>query len=242
VTTTAEDRETPNRGCSGPAGLDVMSLPILVGHGPAKVRKSTRTRWRVASLLAVHVLIAAHITHFVLRGRTLSPVEPSESMYTLENGFINAGVIFTGLALLGTLVFGRFFCGWGCHILALQDLCAALLRRAGIRPRPVRSRLLVFVPAVLAAYMFLWRPLLGAWLAGPAARAPRFTNHLMTTQFWATFPGPLIAVLTFLVCGFATVYFLGSKGFCTYGCPYGALFGVVDRLATGRILVSDACE
>src|SRR5262249_14261986 len=32
------------------------------------------------------------------------------------------------------------------------------------------------------------------------------------------------------------------KGFCTYGCPYGALFGVADRLAPGRILVSDACE
>ena len=63
----------------------------------------------------------------------------------------------------------------------------------------------------------------------------------MTTQFWATFPGPLIAVLTFLVCGFAAVYFLGSKGFCTYGCPYGALFGLVSRLSPGRIVVSEAC-
>jgi polyferredoxin/Tfp pilus assembly protein PilF len=208
--------------------------------GHARVRKSTRTRWRAAVLITVHLLIAAHITHYLIAGRTLSPVEPSESMDTLENRFLNAGAIFFAMALLATLVFGRFFCGWGCHILALQDLCAALLKRAGIRPRPFRSRLLVFAPAVVAGYMFLWRPL-RAWLGGPRTPGPGFTNHLMTTQFWSTFPGPLIAIVTFLVCGFAVVYFLGAKGFCTYGCPYGALFGAADRLAPLRIVVSDAC-
>jgi ferredoxin/Flp pilus assembly protein TadD len=196
------------------------------------------TRWRAAVLIAVHVLVAAHITHYVIAGRTLSPIEPSETMDTLENGYLNAGAIFFAVALLATLVFGRFFCGWGCHIVALQDLCAALLKRVGIRPKPFRSRLLVFAPAVVAAYMFLWRPW-RAWLAEP--RAPGFSNHLMTTQFWATFPGPIVAIVTFGVCGFAAVYFLGAKGFCTYGCPYGALFGVADRLAPGRIVVSDAC-
>jgi tetratricopeptide (TPR) repeat protein/NAD-dependent dihydropyrimidine dehydrogenase PreA subunit len=193
-------------------------------------------------LIGVHLLIAAHVTHSLLAGRTVSPVEPSEAMYTLENRVLNAGVIFLAVALVGTLVFGRFFCGWGCHIVALQDLCAALLRRAGIRPRPFRSRLLVFMPGLVAGYMFVWRPLRAAWLTGESARGPGFTNHVMTSQFWATFPGPVIAALTFLVCGFAAVYFLGAKGFCTYGCPYGALFGAVDRLAPGRIVVSDACE
>jgi NAD-dependent dihydropyrimidine dehydrogenase PreA subunit len=42
--------------------------------------------------------------------------------------------------------------------------------------------------------------------------------------------------------GFLLVYLLGAKGFCTYGCPYGGLFGVVDRLAAGKIRVTDACE
>ena len=44
------------------------------------------------------------------------------------------------------------------------------------------------------------------------------------------------------VCGFACVYFLGAKGFCTYGCPYGGFFFPADRLAVGRIRVTDACE
>src|SRR5262249_31767041 len=145
----------PNTTAGGCTARAAPALPVLPVLPVSTVRPSTRTRWRAAVLIAVPILLAAHIAHYVARGRTLWPVEPSESMYTLENGVLNAGVIFFAVALLGTLVFGRFFCGWGCHILALQDLCAALLRRAGIRPRPLRSRVLVFVPGVTAAYMFL---------------------------------------------------------------------------------------
>ena len=225
-------------------GVDAAhpALPVAGRGSLAAVRKSRHARWRAVVLVSVHLLILGHLTHFLLRGRTLSPVEPSESMYTIELGRINAGFIFFALALLSTLVFGRFFCGWGCHIIALQDLCAYLMKRIGIRPRPLRSRLLAWAPLVLALYMF----------ALPTARRllwptshepfPGFSNHLMTTGFWDTFPGPLYAGLTFLACGFAVVYLLGAKGFCTYGCPYGALFGIADRFAAGRILVTDACD
>ena len=58
------------------------------------VRKSTRGKWRAAVLLAVHAVIALHVTHYLLTRKTLSPVEPSESMYTLELGYVNAGFIF----------------------------------------------------------------------------------------------------------------------------------------------------
>ena len=153
---------------------------------------------------------------------------------------MNAGFIFFGLALLLTLVFGRFFCGWGCHIVALQDLCGWIMKRLGVRPRPFRSRLLAFAPMVVAFYMFAW-PTLSRWLWGTAP-FPGFSNHLVTSDLWATFPGPLFGVLTFAVCGFAAVYFLGAKGFCTYGCPYGAMFGALDRVSPGKIVVSDACE
>jgi tetratricopeptide (TPR) repeat protein/ferredoxin len=191
-------------------------------------------------LVAVHLLIALHITHFLLTRRTLSPVEPSESMYTLELGYLNAGFLFFGLVLLLTLVFGRFFCGWGCHIVALQDLCGWVMKRLGVRPRPFRSRLLAFAPLVVAVYMFAW-PTLNRWI-WETRPFPGFSNHLMTSDLWATFPGPLFGILTFAVCGFAAVYFLGAKGFCTYGCPYGAMFGALDRLSPGKIVVSDACE
>lgn len=180
-------------------------------------------------------------------------------MQTLELGFMNAGFIFLAAALLSTLIFGRFFCGWGCHIVALQDLCGWIMKKCGVRPKPFRSRLLVYAPLALALYMFVWPtvkrlgvdPLLARhwpegflWFGRSTPFPPEgFTNHMMTESFWATFAPPLIAVPFLLLCGFATVYFLGAKGFCTYGCPYGGLFGPIDRLSTGRIVVNhDLCE
>jgi len=175
----------------------------------------------------------------VLSGRTLTPLEPSEAIETLGRGAVNAGFIFFALLILSTLILGRFFCGWGCHIVALQDLCGWLLRRAGIRPRPFRSRLLVFVPLLAAVWMFVAPTLIRHWLG---QEVPAWRAEIISDDFWGRFPGWGVALMTFAVCGFLIVYVLGNKGFCTYGCPYGGIFGVVDRVAPGRIRVTDACE
>ncbi|MCI0651644.1 MAG: tetratricopeptide repeat protein [Planctomycetes bacterium] len=220
------------------------------------MRKSKNSRRRAAVLIAVHVAIAAHIAHWAVTGRTISPIEPSESMYTIELGHVNAGFIFFAAAILLTFVFGRFFCGWGCHVVALQDLCAALMKKIGIRPQPFRSRLLAWVPLVVAFYMFAWpavkrvalQPLFAAYwpsalphIATPAF--PGFTNHLLKEDFWETFATWPVAIPFLLICGFAAVYFLGAKGFCTYGCPYGAIFAGADRLTAGKIIADlSRCE
>ncbi|MCC7290741.1 MAG: tetratricopeptide repeat protein [Phycisphaerales bacterium] len=218
-----------------------MALNVIAsGRG---VRASRMSRRRALVLIGVHVLVAVHIAHWMSSGRTLSPLEPSEGMQYALGGVVNAGAIFFGLAILSTLVLGRFFCGWACHVVALQDLCRWLLGKIGIRPRAMRSRLLVWVPLVAFFYMFVF-PLIQR-VAGGEALAAAVTpsqTHLTTTQFWATFPGWFIGGLTLLTCGFLIVYLLGSKGFCTYGCPYGGIFGMVEGLAPGRIRVTDACE
>ncbi|NNE43562.1 MAG: 4Fe-4S binding protein, partial [Gemmatimonadetes bacterium] len=233
-------------------------FPLFPGEPPVRgpVRKSTAGRKRALVLGGVHLLILLHITHWLVTGSTLSPVEPSESMETLELGRVNAGFVFFALAVLSTAVFGRFVCGWGCHVVALQDLCAAFMRRIGIRPRPFRSRLLAVAPLLLALYMFVWptfkrvllmpllqkvAPAAAGWFAPPAP-FPGFTNHLVTSHFWETFPALWVAVPFLALCGFGVVYLLGAKGFCTYGCPYGAVFGAADTVAPGRIRVTDACN
>src|SRR5690606_33751455 len=71
---------------------------------------------------------------------------------------------------------------------------------------------------------------------------PNFTNHLITTDFWATFPPVAVAIPFLFIIGFVTVYFLGSKGFCTYGCLYGGVFVLADRVAPGRIGVTEDCN
>jgi polyferredoxin len=222
-----------------------VKLPVLNTSPAAEsgIRKSRTSFWRAIALITLQLLMIAHIIQWRFMGSTISPIEPSETMYTLQSGAINAGFIFFTLAILATLIFGRFVCGWGCHILALQDFCAWLLKKFGLTPKPFRSRLLVFVPLIAALYMFVW-PTVSRYFAKPLNEPlfPQFTNHLITTEFWATFPPVWVAIPFLFVCGFMTVYFLGSKGFCTYGCPYGGFFSLADKVAPGKIRVTDACN
>jgi polyferredoxin/Flp pilus assembly protein TadD len=222
-----------------------IPLPVLKNSAPQTdgIRDSRVSRWRAAALIALTLLMIAHIIQWRLMGQTISPIEPSESMATLQRGAINAGFIFFTLAILATLVFGRFVCGWGCHVLALQDFCAWLLKKFGLKPKPFRSRLLVFVPLIVALYMFVY-PSVYRFFAAPKNEPliPQFTNHLVTSNFWETFPPVLVAIPFLFICGFMTVYFLGQKGFCTYACPYGGFFRLADRVSPGKIRVTDACN
>ena len=235
------------KGCAGQGSNKPRLTQLRVLEDPpvqaGEVRPSKTSRWRAAVLITLNLLMIAHFVQWRVTGETLSPIEPSETMHTLQRGAINAGFIFFTLAIAATLVFGRFVCGWGCHILALQDLCAWLLKKVGLRPQPFRSRLLVFVPLIGALYMFVWSTAY-RFFAGPPNQPliPPFTNHLVTRDFWATFPPASVAVPFLFVCGFMTVYFLGSKGFCTYACPYGGFFALADQLSPGKIRVTDACN
>jgi ferredoxin len=222
------------------------ALPRLDRHKPkcGPVRKSKSSRRRAWVLIGVHVLVGVHIAQWLITGSTLTPVEPSEAMHAFERGLVNAGFVLFAVLILGTLVFGRWFCGWACHVVALQDLSAWLLGKLGLRPRPVRSRLLVLAPFVVAFAMF-GMPHVNHWLDPQKKPMPRLADwewHVTTDDLWETFPGPLMAVLTFVVVGFLIVWWLGAKGFCTYGCPYGAFFVVADRLSPGKIKVTDACD
>ena len=193
--------------------------------------------------MLLNLFMIAHIIQWRIMGKTVSPIEPSETMHTLQRGAVNAGFIFFALAILATLIFGRFVCGWGCHILALQDFCGWLLKKMGITPKPFRSRLLVYVPLIGALYMFVW-PTAYKFFFHSATEPlfPKFTNHLVTTNFWETFPSVSVAIPFLFICGFVTVYFLGQKGFCTYACPYGGFFGLADKFSPGKIRVTDACN
>lgn len=264
-----------------------ISLPVIQSdtreaHHARKIRPSRNGKRRAIVLAAVQGLMIAHIVLWLLSrkygwfggGHTTTPIEPSESMAFAKDGVINAGLIFFSVALLSTLILGRWFCGWGCHIVMLQDFCGWMMKKVGVRPKPFRSRLLIYVPLLLAIYMFIlpavhrvalipldaslakslgdhnWLVIgvrevsgfLGFPLPLPNMPAWSARWHLTTTEFWRTFPGAMIAIPFLFVCGFAIVYFLGAKGFCTYGCPYGGFFAPLDRFAPGRILVTDACE
>jgi len=231
-----------------------ISLPVVNTRAHSKP-KSRMGKWRAGVLIAIHVFIAARIAHWQMTGSAISPIEPSESMQTLETGIVNAGFVFFLSAIVLTLVFGRFICGWACHVVALQDFCGWIMKKCGIRPTPFRSRLLVFVPLSLALYMFVWptfkrialvptldrvAPAVADFIGRPAPfPVDGFRAEFIVEDFWATFPGVFIAIPFLLIIGFASVYFLGAKGFCTYGCPYGGFFYPADRFSVARIVVDD---
>ncbi|MHC4991340.1 MAG: 4Fe-4S binding protein, partial [Planctomycetota bacterium] len=239
---TVRKGQPPGRGTS-------LALPLLDQAADATEPRPRRRYgpWRAASLIAVHVLAAIHIAHWRLAGTTLAPLELNEVMYTLELGIVTAGFVLMALLVISTLIFGRFFCSWGCHILALQDLCDWIFSKLRIRAKPVRSRVLLLVAPGAMLYMFVW-PHVQRLIEGE----PLPSFHLrddtggwasfVTDDFWRNLPGPGVALLTFAICGFAIVYVLGTRSFCQYACPYGALFGLADRVAPGRIKVDpDRC-
>lgn len=222
---------------------NAVPLVAATSSQPKQIPKSKIARWRAAVLIILNLLMIAHIVQWRMMGETVSPIEPAEAMYTLQRGAINAGLIFFSLALLTTLVAGRFFCGWACHMGSLQDLCTWLLGKLGLKPKLFRSRLLVWIPVLAGLYMFVW-PTVLRYFTKPKAEPliPQFTNQLITTEFWATFPPVAVAIPFLFICGFMTVYFLGSKGFCTFACPYGGFYSIIDKLSLGKIRVTDDCD
>lgn len=196
--------------------------------------------------MAVHIAMAAHYAHGRLAGRTLAPLELNEAVYAAVEGVVTAGFLLLLVITLSSAVVGRFFCSWGCHLLALQDLSAWILERMRIKPRPLRSRVLAAVPLLLMLYMFVW-PLLFR-----AARGLEVTLHFRTAGVaWSSFltddftrnlPAWPVALATFAVCGFAAIYLLGSRAFCSHVCPYGAVFALADRVAPGRITTRGDCS
>lgn len=223
-----------------------ISLPQVavaapqVAADPPQNDRQRFTRWRVRTLVLVHVLIAIHVTQWLLFGRTLAPLELNEAVYTLEVGIVTAGAILMGLAVMSVLVFGRFFCSWGCHVLALQDGAAWLLRTLHVPARPVRSRALLLIAPVAMLYMFVWPQVVRLWQGVPLPGLHLRDDaggwaSFMTEDFTRNLPGPGVAIATLLTCGGIVVWVLGTRSFCQFMCPYGALFRVVEPLAPGRI-------
>ncbi len=205
------------------------------------------TPWRVGTLILVYVLMVAHVVHWKLAGRTLAPLELNEVMYTLELGIVTAGFIFMALLVVLTMIFGRFFCSWACHILALEDLACWILGKMGIKPKQVRSRLLMWVPMGAMLYMFVWPQVLRLWQGRDLPRLHiegdgSAWSSFLTSDYTRNLPGPWVTALTFFVCGFAVIYLLGARTFCRYSCPYGAIFGLADRVAPGRLIKTSDCD
>lgn len=185
--------------------------------------------------------------HWRFNETTLAPLELNEVLYTIHQGIVTAGFILMVVIMIATLIFGRFFCSWGCHILSLQDASSWILKKLKIRSRPIRSRALVWVPMGAMLYLFVW-PQIKMMIYGVEKQAIHVVENtngqwssFVTDDFWRNLPPVEIALSTFFIVGFLLIYMMGSRSFCWYGCPYGALFGIADQVAPGRIKLTGDC-
>lgn len=210
-------------------------------------RQRKMSRRRAGVLILIYVLFLIHFIQWKMYGKTLSPTELNEAMYTIEQGIVTVGAIFLALILISVLLFGRFFCSWGCHILALQDLSSWLLNKCHVKPRSIRSRILPIVAVGALLYMFVWPTLVRLYVGGQWAGFRVLTDQdgfgsITTEQFTRNLPGPLMTTLTFITVGLLAVLFLGSRGFCRFVCPYGALFAMLDRVSPAGIQRTGNCD
>ena len=205
------------------------------------------SKWRAWTLFGVWVFFALHMIHWRFNETTLAPLELNEVLYTIHQGIVTAGFILMVVIMIATLIFGRFFCSWGCHILSLQDASSWILKKLKIRSRPIRSRALIWVPMGAMLYLFVW-PQIKMMVSGAETQAIHVVENtngqwssFVTNDFWRNLPPVEIALSTFFIVGFLLIYMMGSRSFCWYGCPYGALFGIADQVAPGRIKLTGDC-
>ncbi len=214
----------------------------------ANIERKTRWgKWRAAALASVYLLMGFHIVHWKIYGNTLAPLEFNEVLYSLHLGIITAGFIFMGATIIGTLIFGRFFCSWACHILALQDFSEWLLHKLHIKPKLTTSRAFIIVPYATMLYLFIW-PQINRIVEGREMTKFHIQTDaqgwasFVTNDFWRNLPSVPVTLLTFFVCGFAVIYFLGTRSFCQKVCPYGAVFSLADKVAPGKIKLTGDCN
>ena len=190
---------------------------------------------RIFCLIALHILILLHI--FYWGDNVVGSVDFQEFFHSfVKYGIINAGVILVIVAFITTLIFGRFFCGWGCHFGAIQELAWFILKKMNIQPKTIDSKLVTFLPLLILIHLYILPNLFFAtetnW---------HISVNLKDPSIWAFLPGVIIGTLTFVVDGFLIVYFLGKKGFCRFICPWGAFLKLPNSLALFKVRKTGEC-
>ena len=191
------------------------------------------SRTRVTFQILVHVVLVAHVlAYYFLDWKMIGALDFQGFFHHfLGKGLLTAGALLAILVYGTALVFGRLFCSWGCHFGATQDLAAWVLKRLGWKPPLLRTRFLHYGPLLVLLAVFLL-PMIRRWrVDGFDLQQPDFA----AVGPWDTLPGWAGTIATFTVCGVGLLLFLGTRGFCRFVCPYGAVFRLTDFAAVFRV-------
>ena len=198
-------------------------------------KQARQLKWRIFAFVLLHGLIGLHLyLWYVVEWRVIGAIDMQELFrHFIEHNALTAGAVFFLAAIALGLLWGRYFCGWMCHIGQTYDLLAALYHKLKI---PMHSYALRWGP-VVACLILLWYFLREA-VVNRIRRPPEgLVVDMGMTEPWELLPGWIAGSLTLGLILLVLPIFLGPRTFCRHLCPWGVLLGwtnVFSRLKVRR--------
>jgi polyferredoxin len=184
-------------------------------------------------MMAVGVL-----TWYVLDVHVVGSIGIEAFFSGLSRGVINAGFIFWISVFISTVLLGRAFCGWFCWFGGYLDLVE--WGRGKLRIKIPRRMLLylVVIPFVSLA-LKIYNTVLVKWLQG---FPDTFIFRLADVEPWGGQQTGISILITLVIFGPVLLFIFGSRAWCRYLCPIGALLKVFGSLGVGKVrLMNDEC-
>jgi polyferredoxin len=197
-------------------------------------------RLRLFSRILLLLLIFAHVYSWYFLDIQIAGSIGIEAFFSgLSRGVINMGFIFWILVFISVLFFGRAFCGWFCWFGGYLELVEwGITDKIKIKiPRrlPLYLGAIPFVGLALKVYSAL----LVNWINNVPTS---FAFVLADVEPWGGQQTGISILITLILYGPVLFYVFGSRAWCRYLCPIGALLKIFNFVGLGKIrLTSDDC-
>jgi polyferredoxin len=197
-------------------------------------------RLRLSSRVLLLVIIIVHVYSWYFLDIQVAGSIGIEALFSgLSRGVINMGFIFWILVFISALLFGRAFCGWFCWFGGYLELV-----EWGITDKikiTFPSRLPLYLGAIpfVGLALKIYSALLVNWIN----KVPTsFTFILADVEPWGGQQTGISILITLVVYGPVLFFVFGSRAWCRYLCPIGALLKIFSFVGLGKMrLTNDDC-
>jgi ferredoxin-type protein NapF len=172
-------------------------------------------------------------------------VQPGPTWMRLATTFTASGIGLTLALLIGTLVFGRFFCSVFCPLGIAQDMLA--LARRKTRACVPNVRMLRYALAALAIGFLVGGSTLVFRIFDPYTRYSAIVASIrsivadLTAGRSTSESMPLILAGLFPLVILVAVALWKRRIYCVSVCPVGAVLGLLSRFSLFRICMKENC-
>ena len=193
----------------------------------------------LSRILLVILMIVHVISWYTLEFQVAGSIGIEAFFSGLSRGVINTGVIFWIVAFISTILFGRAFCGWFCWFGGYIELV-----EWGIKDK-FKIKTPNHMPLYLGAIPFvgLGLKIYSALLVNWINKFPTsFTLNLADVEPWGGQQTGISILITLIMYAPVLFYVFGSRAWCRYLCPIGALLKVFSFVGLGKVkLNNDNC-